>query len=105
MTPLFARLLDALDARLGLRGPARTVANKVFPHNWSFLLGEVALICLGVLVVTGIFLTFFYRPSVEPVVYLGGNELFRGETLPAAFDSIVRLSDDVPGGLFVRRIH
>ena len=105
MTPLFALLFDTLDERLHLRAPSRKVVNKVFPHNWSFLLGEVALFSLVVLVATGIFLTMFYRPSIDPVVYEGSNELFRGRELPAAFESIVRLSADVPGGLLFRRIH
>ena len=105
MTPLFARLFDALDDRLKLTGPSRKIANKVFPSNWSFLLGEVAAIALVVLVLTGIFLTMFYRPSSEPVVYAGSNEVFAGQTLPSAFASIVRLSDDVPGGLLFRRLH
>ena len=105
MTPLFALLFDALDERLKLRGPGRKVANKVFPHNWSFLLGEVALFSLVVLVATGIFLTMFYRPSTAPAVYDGANELYRGASLPAAFESILRLTYDVPGGLLFRRIH
>ncbi|MBA2530421.1 MAG: cytochrome b N-terminal domain-containing protein [Euzebyales bacterium] len=105
MTPLFALLFDTLDDRLRLRHPSRTVANKVFPHNWSFLLGEVALFSLVVLIATGIFLTMFYRPSTEPTVYNGTNTLYDGITVPAAFESILRLSHDVPAGLLFRRIH
>lgn len=105
MTPLFARMFDALDDRLKLTGPARKVANKVFPSNWSFLLGEVAAIALAVLVLTGVFLTLFYRPSAEPVVYSGTSELWVGRELPAAFESILRLTYDVPGGLLFRRVH
>ncbi len=105
MTPLFALLFDSLDERLKLRHPSRKVANKVFPHNWSFLLGEVALFSLVVLVATGVFLTMFYRPSTAPVVYHGSLELYDGTTLPGAFESILRLSHDVPGGLLFRRIH
>ncbi len=105
MTPLFAWMFDALDDRLGLRAPGRKTANKVFPHNWSFLLGEIALFAFVVLVLTGIFLTMFYRPSTAPVTYTGGLELYRGTQQPAAFESILRLSHDVPGGLLFRRIH
>ncbi|MGH8901612.1 MAG: cytochrome b [Egibacteraceae bacterium] len=105
MTPLFALLFDALDRRVGLRRPGRKMANKVFPHHWSFLLGEVALFSLVVLVATGIFLTLFYRPSTEIVTYQGSNPLYEGTQLPAAFASILRLSEDVPGGLLMRRIH
>jgi ubiquinol-cytochrome c reductase cytochrome b subunit len=105
MTPLFALLFDTLDARLRLRRPGRKVANKVFPHHWSFLLGEVALFSFVVLVATGTFLTFFYRPSTGIVTYAGQNPLYRGVQLPEAFASIVRLSGEVPAGLMMRRIH
>jgi ubiquinol-cytochrome c reductase cytochrome b subunit len=105
MTPLFGKLFDQLDERLRLRSDARTAANKVFPSNWSFLLGEVALFSLVILVLTGTFLTFFYRPNVEAVTYTGANPVFAGRTLPAAFESIVRLTSDVNGGLLFRRLH
>ncbi|MGH8930164.1 MAG: cytochrome b [Egibacteraceae bacterium] len=105
MTPLFALLFDALDSRLGLRRPGRKVANKVFPHHWSFLLGEVALFSFVVLIATGTFLTFFYRPSTELVTYAGSSPLYRGVQLPEAFASVIRLSEEVPGGLMMRRIH
>ncbi len=105
MTPLFALLLTNLDERLQLRSPGRKVANKVFPHNWSFLLGEVALISFTILVATGIFLTMFYRPSTDPVAYTGSSVLFQGRELPAAFESVVRMTYDVRGGLFFRRVH
>lgn len=105
MTPLFGRFFDEVDDRLRIRSDMRRTANKVFPSNWSFLLGEVALFSLVILVLTGIFLTFFYRPNVEPVVYTGSNPVFAGQTLPAAFESIVRLSSDVNAGLLFRRLH
>jgi ubiquinol-cytochrome c reductase cytochrome b subunit len=100
-----ARLFNLLDARLHIRGPARVVANKVFPTNWSFLLGEVAVFALVILVLTGTFLAFFYRPSVNPVLYTGSNPVFAGRELPAAFESIVRMSSDVNAGLLFRRLH
>jgi ubiquinol-cytochrome c reductase cytochrome b subunit len=105
MTPLFQLLFDSLDERLSLRRPSRKAINKVFPDNWSFLLGEVALFSFIVLVLTGVFLTMFYAPSTDPITYTGSDPLFVGRELPAAFESIVRLSNDVPGGLLFRRIH
>ena len=105
MTPWFSWLFDALDERLRLRGAGRKTLNKVFPHHWSFLLGEIALVAFGVLVLTGIFLTMFFSPSTDPVTYDGGAALYQGRELPSAFASIVRLSHDVPGGLLFRRIH
>jgi ubiquinol-cytochrome c reductase cytochrome b subunit len=47
----------------------------------------------------------FYRPSTTPVPYTGSFELYRGTTQPHAFESILRLSHDIPGGLLFRRIH
>lgn len=105
MTDLLGRTADSLEERLHVRSSIRTVANKVFPSNWSFLLGEVAMFSLVILVLTGIFLTFFYRPNVDPVVYSGSNPVFVGRELPAAFESIVRMSSDVTGGLLFRRLH
>jgi ubiquinol-cytochrome c reductase cytochrome b subunit len=105
MTPLFALLLQSLDERLKLRNPGRMAANKVFPHHWSFLLGEVALIAFVVCILTGVYLTMFYRPTIEPVLYTGSAAMFTGRELPAAFESVVRLTYDVPGGLFFRRVH
>ena len=65
MTPLFSALLDALDRRMHLSGPTKKAANKVFPANWSFLLGEVAMISFAVLVLTGIFLTLFFLSLIH----------------------------------------
>ncbi|CAN5515840.1 hypothetical protein BH23ACT9_BH23ACT9_30950 [soil metagenome] len=105
MTPLFGRVLDSLDRRMGVRKDLRALGSKVFPAHWSFLLGEVALVSFAVLLATGVFLAFFYRPSIDPVLYEGSAALYQGRTVPAAFDSILRLSHDVPGGLLMRRIH
>jgi ubiquinol-cytochrome c reductase cytochrome b subunit len=105
MTPLFARIFDSLDERLGLGGPAKKTLNKIFPSHWSFLLGELALLSFAILVVTGLFLTMFYRASADPVVYQGASDLYQGREMPAAFASILTLTHDVPGGLFIRRVH
>jgi ubiquinol-cytochrome c reductase cytochrome b subunit len=105
MTPLFARIFASLDERVGLAQPGRKALNKIFPNHWSFLLGEIAMISFLILVVTGIFLTAFYRPSVEPVTYTGASALYDGRELPAAFASVLSLTHDIPGGQLVRRVH
>ena len=105
MTPLVNRMFDALDARVGARGAVQEAATKVFPRHWSFLLGEAAVVCFVVLVLTGVFLSMFYRPSIEPVTYAGEATLFQGRALPEAFASVVRIVHDVPGGSFVHRLH
>lgn len=99
------RALHQLDARVGLSAPLKQLGRKVFPRHWSFLLGHATLSCFLVLIVTGIFLTFFYAPSTEPTIYTGSAALYQGRELPAAYESIVRLTHDVPGGLLVRRLH
>lgn len=105
MTPLFALLFESLDERLRLRRPGRQALTKVFPHHWTFLFGELALFAFIILLLTGIYLAMFYTPSVDPVVYHGSMPLYDGRELPAAFESIIRLSHDVPGGLLFRRLH
>jgi ubiquinol-cytochrome c reductase cytochrome b subunit len=75
------------------------------PTRWTTVWGTVAASCFGVLLVTGIVLTFAYEASAQPVVYRGGYAPLRGLTTSRAFASTVRLSLDVPGGLLVRQAH
>jgi ubiquinol-cytochrome c reductase cytochrome b subunit len=77
----------------------------LFPDKWSRTLGEFILACLGVLVVTGILLTFWYEPSVDPVVYAGTYAALRGVTVSEAFNSMLRISFDIPSGLLIRQAH
>jgi ubiquinol-cytochrome c reductase cytochrome b subunit len=102
---LFELVARNIDRRLALSRPGRRVANKIFPHHWSFLLGEIALISFVILVLTGIFLTMFYRPSIESVVYTGSAAVYTDSELPSAYASLVRLTYDVPAGDVFRRIH
>ncbi|HZN71325.1 MAG TPA: cytochrome b, partial [Micromonosporaceae bacterium] len=60
-----------LDDDLHIASPLRKIMNKVFPDHWSFLLGEIALWSFVILLLTGTFLTFFFDPSMEEVVYNG----------------------------------
>ena len=61
--PVTARVVRWLDRRVGGARMARKTLDKVFPDHWSFLLGEVALYCFVILVLTGIYLSFFFTPS------------------------------------------
>nr|WP_307531996.1 ubiquinol-cytochrome c reductase cytochrome b subunit [Streptomyces umbrinus] len=78
---------------------------KAFPDHWSFLLGEIALYSLVVLLVTGVWLTLFFKPEMSEVVYQGQYEPLRGVRMSAAFDSTLHISFDVRGGLLVRQTH
>jgi ubiquinol-cytochrome c reductase cytochrome b subunit len=99
------RLAGWLDSRTGMARVVRSALRKVFPDHWTFLLGEVALFCFVILVLTGTFLTFFYVPSSGLVVYDGPYEPLRGELVSAAYDSVMRLSFEVRAGLLMRQIH
>ena len=93
------------DDRLGASHFARTALNKVFPDNWSFMLGEIALYAFITLVLTGIYLAFFFVPSAKEVVYHGKYAPLRGVSMSEAYQSAVRLSFDVRAGLVMRQIH
>jgi ubiquinol-cytochrome c reductase cytochrome b subunit len=101
----FERRQRWLDERLGTTSFARVALRKVFPDHWSFLLGEIALYCLVVLVVTGVFLTFFYTPDTRGMVYDGPYAPLKGEHVSAAYNSTLRLSFQVKAGLIMRQTH
>jgi ubiquinol-cytochrome c reductase cytochrome b subunit len=103
--PLDARLARWFDARLGVARIGRTTLQKIFPNQWSFLLGEIALYSFIVLLVTGVFLTFFFEASTEVVVYDGSYEPLRGVEVSQAYNSALDLSFDVRAGLVMRQIH
>jgi len=99
------RIARWIDSRLGAAKFARTALNKVFPDNWSFMLGELALYSFVVLVLTGVYLTFFFDASTNEVVYTGSHEPLRGVEMSAAYRSALELSFDVRAGLVMRQIH
>jgi ubiquinol-cytochrome c reductase cytochrome b subunit len=99
------RLGDWLDDRLGVSRFADSALNHIFPDNWSFMLGEVAMYCFVILVVTGIYMTFFFHASTTDVVYTGSYTPLRGVHMSDAYASTVNLSFDVRAGLVVRQIH
>ncbi|MFJ4624389.1 cytochrome bc complex cytochrome b subunit [Streptomyces sp. NPDC088812] len=99
------RLAQWMEDRLGHRGASRSVRRLVFPGHWSFMLGEIALYSLVVLLITGVYLSFFFHPSSDLVVYEGGYLPLRGQLVSEAFDSTLHLSFDVRGGLLIRQAH
>ncbi|GGJ61372.1 cytochrome bc1 complex cytochrome b subunit [Streptomyces brasiliensis] len=93
------------DVRLGTRGLSRATARRVFPDHWSLLLGEICLYSFLVLVLTGVYLTFYFHPSSQPVQYNGSYVPLRGQWVSEAFDSTMHISFDVRGGLLIRQAH
>jgi len=98
-------LIGWLDDRLGAASFARRALRKAFPDHWSFMLGEIALYCFLILVLTGTFLTFFFVASGREVVYEGPYRPLRGAEMSAAFESVLRLSFEVRAGLVMRQLH
>ncbi len=94
-----------VDERTGFGRVARKQLHKVFPDHWSFLLGEVALFSFVVLLLTGTYLTFFYRADSTAVTYQGPYGPLDGAQVSSAFDSVMRLSFEVRAGLLFRQIH
>ena len=94
-----------LDDRVGLAGLAKKQLRKVFPDHWSFMLGEIALWSFVVLLLTGVFLSFWFKPSMEEVTYMGSYPNLRGIKMSEAYASTLDLSFDVRGGLLMRQIH
>jgi quinol---cytochrome-c reductase cytochrome b subunit len=99
------RLMAWLDDRLAVASFTRRSLRKAFPDHWSFMLGEIALYCFALLVLTGVFLTFFFVASGREVVYGGPYEPLRGVEMSAAYESVLRLSFEVRAGLVMRQIH
>jgi ubiquinol-cytochrome c reductase cytochrome b subunit len=103
-----ARVASWTDDRVGLARAANTrlfTPRKVFPEHWSFMLGEIALWSFVVLLVTGVFLTFWFDPSTAEVQYEGSYDEMRGIPMSAAYASTLEISFDVRGGLLVRQMH
>jgi len=98
------QLYDWFDSRLDVeRG--QQFLGKAFPAEDSFLLGEVALFCFLLLVLSGVFLGFFYEPSTSAVEYDGSVAEFQGEEMPEAFVSVLHITYTVPFGPPLRRLH
>ena len=94
-----------LEERTGAMPFTRKALRYVFPDHWSFLLGEVALYSFVVLVATGIYLTFFFEPSLAPVHYHGDYLPLRGREMSEAYRSTVDISLSVKAGLLIRQTH
>jgi ubiquinol-cytochrome c reductase cytochrome b subunit len=78
---------------------------RVFPDHWSLRLGQIAFYSFVVVLLSGVFLMFFYDPSSDPVVYDGPYPLLRGVAMSRALDSTLELTFEVRGGLLMRQAH
>ncbi|MDQ4133311.1 MAG: ubiquinol-cytochrome c reductase cytochrome b subunit [Actinomycetota bacterium] len=93
------------DSRFAASRWVRTALNKIFPDHWSFMLGEIALYSFVVLILTGVYLTFFFDPSLNRVIYDGSYEPLKGVEMSAAYKSTLHITFDVRAGLVMRQMH
>ncbi|MDV9171203.1 cytochrome bc complex cytochrome b subunit [Streptomyces sp. W16] len=99
------KVADWADGRLGVHRLVRERARRAFPDHWSFLLGEICLYSFVILVVTGVYLAFYFHPSMNEVQYNGSYAPLRGRMMSEAFASTLHISFDVRGGLLIRQAH
>ena len=95
-----------LDENLG--GGSKLLREElrhIFPDSWAFFLGEIALYCFILLVVTGIYLALFFHASQAMVVYHGSYQPLVGVPMSDAYSSVLDLSLDIRAGLLVRQVH
>jgi ubiquinol-cytochrome c reductase cytochrome b subunit len=108
-TPRPANPLDRayrfVDDRLGISHFTRKALTKIFPDHWSFMIGEIAMYCLVILIVTGIYLTFFFVPATKEVVYQGAYAPLRGVEMSQAYASSLDISFEVRAGMVMRQMH
>jgi ubiquinol-cytochrome c reductase cytochrome b subunit len=103
--PAGERVADWADGRLGIYSLAKANMRKIFPDHWSFMLGEVCLYAFIIIIVTGVYLTLFFHPSMNEVEYHGPYVPLQGQLVSEAFNSTMKISFEVRGGLLIRQIH
>ncbi|MCE7081516.1 cytochrome bc complex cytochrome b subunit [Streptomyces sp. ST2-7A] len=103
--PAGERVADWADGRLGVYSLAKANMRKIFPDHWSFLLGEICLYAFVILILTGVYLTLFFVPSMAEIEYEGSYIPMQGVLMSEAYASTLNISFDVRGGLLMREIH
>ncbi|WP_042369143.1 cytochrome bc1 complex cytochrome b subunit [Streptacidiphilus neutrinimicus] len=96
---------DWADGRLGIYSLAKANLRKIFPDHWSFMLGEICLYSFIIIILTGVYLTLFFQPSMGEVIYHGSYTPLQGIKMSEAYESALNISFDVRGGLLIRQIH
>ncbi len=94
-----------IDERTAAAPLLRKGLRYLFPDNWSFLLGEVALYSFIVLIATGIYLALFFDPSTAKTVYHGPYTPLDGQQMSGAYKSVLDISFSYKAGLLIRQTH
>lgn len=96
-------LADRFGRRAGV--PDLSRRRLRVPKRWTDLFLPLAVVSFLLVLVSGVLLSFWFEPSMRPVVYTGDYAPLRGVTMSEAYASTVRISMEVPGGLLVRQVH
>jgi ubiquinol-cytochrome c reductase cytochrome b subunit len=99
------RLNAFFDERLGSQHFLKTALAHIFPDNWSFMLGELAMYCLILLIISGVYLGFYFDPSDTIVTYHGPYLPMHGVQMNSAYQSILYIDLQVRAGDFFRQMH
>ncbi len=94
-----------VDDRLASSNFLKRNMGKVFPEHWSFMLGEIALYSFIVVMLSGVYLTLFFKPSMIEIAYNGSYVPLKGVQMSEAYASTLDISFDIRGGLLMRQIH
>jgi ubiquinol-cytochrome c reductase cytochrome b subunit len=94
-----------IDQRTAAAPLIKKVLRYPFPDHWSFLLGEVTLYSFILLIATGVYLTFFFEPSLAHTVYHGPYRPLQGREMSAAYKSAIDISFTYKAGLLMRQTH
>ena len=90
----------------GIYSLAKSNMRKIFPDHWSFMLGEICLYSFIIIILTGVYLTLFFHPSMNEVdVPRHATCPLQGMRMSEAFASTMHISFEVRGGLLIRQIH
>jgi ubiquinol-cytochrome c reductase cytochrome b subunit len=97
--------LDFVDDRLGSSKFIQSAMDKIFPDHWSFMVGEIAMYCFVVLLITGVYLALYYSPSQADVIYRGPYKPLDGQLMSESYASVLKISFQVRAGLVMRQVH
>lgn len=99
------KVVDFVDQRITASNWLKRNLRKIFPDHWSFLLGEIALFSFILILLSGVFLTLWFKPSMAHLTYEGAYIPMRGIGMSEAYASTLELSFEVRGGLLMRQVH
>ena len=84
---------------------ATELRRRAVPNRWAHTFGVISMAAMLVLLVTGLYLMYFYDASSEYVTYDGSYAPLRGADVSLAYASTLHLSLEVRGGLLARQAH